>query len=172
MIQTYSKSKDLSVMVWGAIWLGGRSDLVFMERDMKSKAQGYTSWSYSKVLDDQLPRIWSPGLTFMQDNAPIHTSNVIKQWFEDHGITPLPWPPYSPDLNPIEHVWVLLKRYINEHFPHLLDGGKSIADEELLCEAIERAWNTIDQEEIDHLIRSIGRRTNAVWKALGWHTKY
>jgi transposase len=40
----------------------------------------------------------------MQDNAPIHTARVVKEWFEMNGIDTIDWPPYSLDLNPIEHI--------------------------------------------------------------------
>jgi transposase len=39
----------------------------------------------------------------MQDNASIHTAHKVKDWFEENGIQTTDWPPYSPDLNPIEH---------------------------------------------------------------------
>jgi transposase len=39
----------------------------------------------------------------MQDNALIYTAKKVKQWFEDNGIDTSDWPPYSPDLNPIEN---------------------------------------------------------------------
>jgi transposase len=172
MIQTYKKGKDLSVMIWGAIWIGGRSDIAFMRRDETSKKNGYTALSYVELLDEHLPNCWEPGRIFMQDNAPIHKAGIVRRWFEDHGIPLLPWPPYSPDLNPIEHVWAMLKHYINEHYPELKRMGNSDADYKALCEAIEQAWNALDQDKIDHLIRGMSRRTLAVWKARGWHTKY
>lgn len=98
-IDTYKKRHDISVMVWGAIWKSRRSDLVIMDRDDSARAQGYTSASYIDVLGEQIPRIWQPGLTFMQDNAPIHTSRRTMAFIEDMAIPLLEWPPYSPDIS-------------------------------------------------------------------------
>ena len=38
-------------------------------------------------------------MAFMQDDAPIHIARIIENWFCEHGIPFLDWPPYSPDLN-------------------------------------------------------------------------
>ena len=83
MVQTYKKGKDISVMVWAAIWWWNgkvhKSDLVILERDWESKKHGYTAKSYINILEDQLHRIWEPGMVFMQDNAPIHTAYATKK---------------------------------------------------------------------------------------------
>ena len=47
---------------------------------------------------------------FQQDNAPVHTASVVTEWSEQQNIQVDEHPPYSPDLNPIEHVWVALKQ--------------------------------------------------------------
>ena len=45
----------------------------------------------------------------MQDNTPIYTAGKINTWFDNYSITRTDWPPYLPDLNPIEHIWAELK---------------------------------------------------------------
>lgn len=42
------------VMMWGCIYVGGRSDLIIMERDATLKRNGFTQNSYLKVLEDYL----------------------------------------------------------------------------------------------------------------------
>jgi transposase len=74
-----------------------------MERDPKSKRNGYSSRSYRTVLEENLPQIYEPGMVYLQDNAPIHTAHIIRDWFVEEGIEILKLPPFSPDLNLIEN---------------------------------------------------------------------
>jgi transposase len=172
-IQTYSKEKGLSVMVWGCFWGAGRSELFILNRDFASKKHGYSTASYVEVLDDQLPKCWQPGMVFMQDNASIHTSRGTTQWFQDIGIPLLPWPPYSPDLNPIEHVWWHLKKKVVETHPEFTDlKGKSEEDVERMANALKEAWDSLPKSLFDSLYKSMPNRIAACIKAKGWHTKY
>ncbi len=52
---------------------------------------------------------------FQQDNAPCHKAQIISDWFLEHNneFTLLKWPPHSPDLNPIEHLWDVVEREIH-----------------------------------------------------------
>ncbi len=78
--------KDISQIVWAAIWLSGRSKLVVMKRDESSERGGYSRWSYIDALEEGLLLIYQPGIIFQQDNAKIHTEKDTQEWFEEHGI--------------------------------------------------------------------------------------
>jgi transposase len=48
------------------------------------------------------------------DNASFHKSAKAKKMIEDAGCKLIFLPPYSPDLNPIEHFWSNFKRYLRK----------------------------------------------------------
>src|SRR5207302_464771 len=45
-------------------------------------------------------------ILFQQDNSPVHKAYNVINWLERNSIEVVEHPPYSPDLNPIKHVWV------------------------------------------------------------------
>lgn len=47
----------------------------------------------------------NPGLKLMQDGAPGHSAGDTITDLAERGISPIFWPPYSPDLNPIKTIW-------------------------------------------------------------------
>ncbi len=100
---------------------------------------------------------------FQQDLAPAHTSKGTKSWFNDHGVTVLDWPANSPDLNPIENLWAIVKRKMRDTRPNNADDLKS---------AIKATWASITPEQCHMLIASMPRRIDAVIHAKVGPTKY
>jgi transposase len=173
-VETYKKGKGMRVMVSAAFWgEGERSDLLILERDFESKKHGYSANSYLALLEELVVPNYTDDLIFMQDNAPIHTAKKVTKWFEERGIRVTDWPPYSPDLNPIEHAWKRLKDTASRMFPELWKSNrKSEEDRTLMEEALKEAWATIPVSFFEELVESMERRVKACIDAKGWHTKY
>ncbi len=100
---------------------------------------------------------------FQQDLAPAHTAKGTKSWFNVHGVTVLDWPANSPDLNPIENLWGIVKRKIRDTRPNNADDLKA---------TIKATWASIPPQQCHKLITSMPRRIEAVIKAKGAPTKY
>lgn len=95
---------------------------------------------------------------FIQDNAPIYTSHLIREYFTEMSFAVLDWPPYSPDLNPIKNLWKLLKERICAKDLSLAIAPKNNASLDRLRRLAEEVWDEMDQGLINDLIDSIPRR--------------
>ena len=74
-------------------------------------------------------------------------------------------PAQSSDLNPIEHLWNMLKRKLNE-------GDTPPSGVWELWDRASESWLNIGKDDCQKLIRSIPARIQEVLKAKGGHTKY
>ena len=81
-------------------------------------------------------------------------------------------PEYSPDLNPIENVWSLLKNRLNKLPSSSLGIGASQQSIDTFITAIHQKWQKIPQKDIDNCILSMPKRYQKVIEANGWYTTY
>ena len=109
------------------------------------------------------------GLYFMQDGAGPHASKKTFRFLQRNRIQLQPWPGNSPDLNPIENAWHLLKARLRKRFR---DPRKRPHTEAEWIKAAQEEWEQIPQEVLNRLVDSVPRRFAACIKARGGHTKY
>ncbi len=132
-----------------------------MEGDNESRKRGVTVGIYNAVLDEHLPPILRFGAIFMH-NAQIHTAHIIQDWLQDNGINVMDWPPYSPDLNPIENLWALLKAAIYRSYPELVGIFNTQASLDLLTRCAIATWEDLSEQTLTTLLDSIVHRVIAV----------
>ncbi|GFW88535.1 transposable element Tcb2 transposase [Trichonephila clavipes] len=96
-----------------------------------------------------------PDFIFMDDNARPHRTLAVEELLESEDITRMDWPAYSPDLNPIEHVWDALGRRIAArlHHPEKTQQLKQMLIEE---------WALLPQETLHQLVLSMRRRCESI----------
>ena len=101
----------------------------------------------------------------MEDGAPTHTSKVAQNFRNINSLESLPHPSQSPDMNPIEHVWYLLKTRINKRKirPKTVEEMKGALLEE---------WEKLEISTINSLINSMPYRVQALIASKGGSTKY
>ena len=89
----------------------------------------------------------------------------MKAWLDAESITVLDWPAQSPDLNPIENFWSILKsRAISYDTIHSV---------KYLERAVEKAWSNASLVQLcSDLVASMPQRIAACIAAKGGHTKY
>ena len=152
-------------MFWGCFsGLTGKGPGLFWEKSWKT----INKESY---MEHTVPVIEAfihdnPGLFLMQDHAPGHAAKYTIDELESRDIQLIFWPPYSPDLNPIETVWNTMKDWIQARY---LDDKLSY---KILRKAVIEAWDAIGENELAELLNSMPQRCQAVIDANGLYTKF
>ncbi len=150
-----------SVMIWAAMSSAGVDPLCFLKSTVNAAI-------YQEILDhfmlSSANKLYGDNdFIFQQDLAPAHTAKGTESWFNVHGVTVLDWPANSPDLNPTENLWGIVKRKMRDTRPNNTDELKA---------AIKASWAFITPEQYHRLITSMTRRIDKVIHAKGSPTKY
>lgn len=153
-VDTNEKDFDFNVKhptkinVWGVISKNGPNRIHIIDGILDSLQ--YIEILNSNILDLMYN---NPLLIFQDDNDPKHRSKNVSIYKEEYNIQSLVWPSNSPDLNPIENVWYLLKRKLH---------GKEYDSVENLKNNIINEWNKLDNNIINNLINSMPKRLQQV----------
>jgi transposase len=142
------------IHAWGGFSSYGKTSLYCFTGIMD--AQFYVS-----ILEEQLPEVeemMGDNWIFQQDNDPKHTSRLAKNFLQENVPAVMDWPSSSPDLNPIENLWALVKRNVEKRKPKNLDDLQIFMVEE---------WDKISDEVIGNLVGSMKLRCEEIIRVKG-----
>ena len=168
-VKSTSKHGGGSIMIWSAITAAGTGWLCKIDGTIDSQL-------YLQFLKDELEltldyaaktlSLRKEQLVFQHDNDPKHTAKAVREYLNEQNYEVLEWPAHSPDLSPIEHMWALFKRKLNEYE----SPPKGV--QELYERVVDIWYNQITREDRLKVIDSMPDRIQAVIKAKGYWTKY
>ncbi|POM64603.1 Transposase [Phytophthora palmivora] len=155
VIPTYKSSRK-SLMVWSSITAEGVGTLHFCEESV-------TGDYYRRMLRQEIPTTKAfMGLTgetlFVHDNAPAHTAKLTAGCLRELKLISLGHPPQSPDLNPIENVWFIMKKELQKNPATSID--------DLKVKLLD-IWTSIDDDVVRKCVLSMPKRLKAVLASKG-----
>lgn len=143
-----------SLMIWGGVWWSNKTSLHTCSKTIN--APYYTNILATHLLPS-MPT--SSRYLFQHDNATPHIARHTQAWLAAFAVNVLPnWPPNSPELNPIEHVWSWMAAYVNNKRPRNRTEMKRY---------IRLAWQQIPQKVIQAYISNLPALMQRVISANG-----
>ena len=161
------KNKKTIIGIWGAITLRLKGLVHFLQKKRRMNSDIYVNQVlkelglpfYERCIEKREHMIW------MDDSAGYHTSKTTTKCKQHMGLIRMDWPAQSPDLNPIENFWRIIKIRISghRHQIHSVDKMKMV---------IQKEWGRLTEEDFWKCIESMPKRCQLVQKAQGEYIKY
>jgi len=154
-------------MVSVAVSIIGTTELMFIEPGVKINGAYYRDVLLSQHLLPAIRSVAGDFFTFQQDNAPAHRAGDTVEFLScstPDFISPLLWPPNSPDLNPVHYevLGVLQQRVYRSR----------IRDVDHLKQRVIEEWHCFDQNITDRAIRQWRVRLRACVRTNGGHFEH
>jgi transposase len=175
-------NKSQQLHVYGGICVHGKTRLHYVsgttwvhnnyKNSRGEKLHGVGGEEFTKLLLEQLApeaqqlfdQAGAGKTTLLLDNAPGHTAGITQRAIRQNNISVEPgWPANSPDLNPIENIWGMMKLVVYRKQYNNLDELKA---------AVEAEWERIPVATLRNCMLSIPRRLAKCMKLKGRYTGY
>src|SRR5579871_4072660 len=98
-----------------------------------------------------------------EDNDPKYTSGKVQEWNDNNDINKIFWPSQSPNLNPMENVWAVLKANVSNYKPTSV---------KYLIKIIKREWKKFDRVFVENLVLLMKNRISLIINNEGNHILY
>ena len=94
-------------MVWGAIAHNYKSEIVFIQGNLT--ARRYLDTIIQPHIRPYAGAVGPDNFVLVDDYALPHRGDIVNDFLDNEGIQRMDWPPKSPDFNPIENIWGIMK---------------------------------------------------------------
>jgi len=164
-VQKTVKHGGGSIKLWSCITYEGVGYIVKIDNTLDQHL-------YKDILEEDLMRtieeygIEKQAMIFQQDNDPKHTAASVKEWLSSQEFEVMEWPAQSPDLNPIENMWAILKNRLYRDYER---PPKGMIEH---WERIAETWYKITKEECQKVIDTMPDRCQQVIAKKGYWIDY
>ena len=131
----------IKIMVWGCFHYNGVGRIRVIEGSMNSEKYIDTLERFCLPSMQEMPGTAEKYL--IDDSAPCHRSKRVMDYKNQKNISCIDWPGNSPDLNPIENLWGIIKRKLSR---------KVIKNKKELIEALLNAWKDFNPLTLQKLV--------------------
>uniref|UniRef100_A0A8C7SD41 Tc1-like transposase DDE domain-containing protein n=1 Tax=Oncorhynchus mykiss TaxID=8022 RepID=A0A8C7SD41_ONCMY len=153
-----------TIHVWGCFSAKGVGSLTILPKNTATNKEWYQHILREELLPTIQEQFGDEQCLFQHDGAPCHKAKVITKWLGEQNIDILgPWSGNSPDLNPIENLWSILKRRVDKQKPTNSDQLQAL---------IMQEWAAISQDVAQKLIDIMPGWIAEVLTKKGQHRKY
>ena len=147
-----------SIMVWGCFSHNHKLDLKVVRQTLTGQ----------RYIDDILQPIYrahqAARLIFQDDNAHPHRARIVTDSLAQEEIETLQWPSRSPDMNPMEHCWDRIGRYVYKR--------NDVATLDDLARALVDEWNNLEPRFLRKLVQGMPRRVGELHQRREGYTRY
>lgn len=119
-----------------------------------------TLQTYYRIMLSHFSPFIRENFILMHDNARPHVTRCVVEYLQEVGIQVMDWPPWGPNMNPIEHAWDELQRHVRSGDPILV----TLNDLKI---ALRGEWENIGDGVIQNLIFSVPGRIRALLDTRG-----